>query len=160
MKIVTLCRGGNCRSVAAKQILQRYLKHEVIAIGADNTSADTKKLVFNWADKIVVMTEPLLPYLILKVKCELEECKHDNCITTLDYTNKSILLDVGNDIWGNPFNEELQSLIASMLNKGAFTFDIHPLTKGKIINLDKVIDRIRKYKDKLQDRKNSLDNYV
>ena len=55
MKIITMCRGGNVRSVAAKQILNR-LGHEVIAIGADNTNFSTKKFLFDWADIIVVMS--------------------------------------------------------------------------------------------------------
>jgi predicted protein tyrosine phosphatase len=132
MNIVTMCRGGNVRSVAAKMILSRYLKHEVVAIGADNTSQKTKEFLFNWADKIVVMSSNE------EILSKVPENRF----------NKVVLLDVGNDIWGNPFHEDLNLCIVNSIN----------LMGERLLNLQKPIDKnlvlenIRKYKDKLKKR--------
>lgn len=149
MNIVVMCRGGNVRSVAAKQILSRYLGHEVIAIGADNTNETTKKLVFDWADKIIVMAPEFLKYLEIVVGVNTAGKK-----LGFFYKNKSILLNVGNDIWGDPFNEDLQTKIVIELNSKSpnYYFEI---TKGKSINLQSVLKRIREYKEKIAARNKS-----
>ena len=142
MKIVTMCRGGNVRSVAAKMILSRCLRHEVIAIGADNTNYDTKRFLFNWADRIVIMHPDLLKYVSFTY--------FDNYggRPRLDYTYKTTLLNVGNDVWGNPFNENLQTTIVSLINSNVYSplFD----EKEGIIDLAEVIKTLREYKAKLE----------
>lgn len=92
MKIVTVCRGGNVRSVATKLVLQNLnLNHQVIAIGHDNTDDETKKLLFEWADDIVFLVPEFSNHWLAQRK----------------YQDKINILDVGNDIWGNPFDKKL-----------------------------------------------------
>lgn len=153
MKIVTMCRGGNVRSVAAKMILYRYFGHEVIAIGADNTNNETKKFLFDWADKIVVMSPNFLSFLKIEEECTLEECVGTGCIATWDYSHKSILLDIGNDVWGDPFNERLQTKIVRKINSGVYP----ELSQGKRVKVFQVLEVIRDYKKKIKSR-NSLDS--
>jgi len=150
MKIVTMCRGGNVRSVAAKMILHRYYGHEVIAIGADNSSPSTKQFLFNWADKIVVMSSEFLSYL----RYYDEDTKIDPSfvVNCYDFTNKSLLLEVGNDVWGDPFSESLQLKIFDAIN--AFHFDT--LGGFKDVSAQEIINRIRLYKAKIKSR-NSTD---
>lgn len=132
MNIITLCRGGNVRSVAAKMILSRYLHYEVIAIGAENTNSKTKDFLFNWADKIVVMS------INKEILSTISE----------KFQDKVILFNVGNDIWGNPFHKELQKIIIDKLNSGKYNF----ITNGKTISLKKVLERIDSYKLKIKTR--------
>lgn len=139
MKIVTMCRGGNVRSVALKLILANQLGHQVIAIGADNTDSETKKFLFDWADKVIVLT--------WKIYYEYaKDCK--------PFDKKICVLDIGEDIWGSPFHFDLQTKLMARLNAQYYKRD-NPwecITQGKFLNLEQILNKIKEYKEKLKSR--------
>lgn len=129
LSVLCVCRGGNTRSVAAKMIIHRHLGHDAIAIGVDNNSTETLHKLCKWADMVVVMSR-----------------KFEDRIPSGVY----ILIDVGDDIWGNPFHPELQCLIVDLLNATP------ALNFGRTISQDKVITGLRKYRDKIESRKDAF----
>jgi len=138
MKIVTMCRGGNVRSVAAKMVLNRYFGHEVIAIGYDNTNNETKKLVFDWADRIVIMSMEIW---------DLALASHD-----AEYGHKFNILDVGQDVWGDPFKVDLQLKIFNLLiEETDFAYHINTYEKAAPIAAE-IMSRIADYKQKIKSR--------
>lgn len=127
LKIVTVCRGGNTRSVAMKMILSRYLGHDCIACGVDSNSLETITSLLNWCDAAVVMEESLVE--------KLPEGAIDKQFLHL--------FCVGQDIWGNPFDPVLQAKIVWMLNEyPIFNF-------GRVIDWNKVQKDLDRYKEKL-----------
>ena len=60
MKIVTMCYGGNSRSVAMSYLLKGQ-GHDVLTCGCGANSGGTLKMLFDWADVIVVMADEFLP---------------------------------------------------------------------------------------------------
>lgn len=89
MKILVLCNHGNVRSVALAYLIKTIYKHEAIAVGISETSKETQEMLFNWADKIITL------YTNPKFK-------------VLPPFSKMHKLDVGEDVWHNPFAQELQ----------------------------------------------------
>ena len=96
MKIVTICAGGQVRSVAAKAVLTEQ-GHDVLAVGALNNSKQTVEMLCAWADKIIVMDDALL--------------------VAAAEPGKLSYLNVGPDRWGNPFHPELQSLVREKIHQ-------------------------------------------
>lgn len=137
MNIVTMCRGGSVASVAAKMILQRYCGHEVIAIGLDNTSAATKKLVFDWADQIIMMSDEIWDEFVVY--------NDENHEIRDRYSHKLNVLNVGKDVWGDPFHEDLAIKIVTAIQ------GMHPplMKKGEWLYTNRVLERIRDYKRKI-----------
>lgn len=129
LKVVCMCRGGNVRSVAMKMILNRYLGHSSLACGLDTNDEETRRFLFEWADVIVVMHKEMA------------------CYVTDHYQFKLKVVHVGNDVWGDPFNEELQLKIVHILN--AQHDDLNP---GRLIDPAKVLKRLRDYKLKIESR--------
>ena len=97
MKIVTVCRAGQCRSVGAKIALANR-GHDVLAVGWEKNSKETLDMLCEWADKVIVMKDEFVKYIPEKFK------------------DKTILLNVGRDRWNNPFHPELQHLINERIN--------------------------------------------
>lgn len=91
MKILILCNHGNVRSVGLKYLIQRLYgdKHDVLAAGVEENSNATLKLLMDWADKVISLTDEAN---------SVASYKGDN--------NKFI--DIGRDTWFNPFHHELQ----------------------------------------------------
>lgn len=99
MNILTVCSGGNCRSVALAMLLKLFHKQkDVLAMGIDYTSDKTRNMLFKWADQIIVVGE-----VELKDKVKKK-------------TNKPVAhFDVGPDIWNNPFDRNLLFKLNAML---------------------------------------------
>jgi hypothetical protein len=129
LKVVCVCRGGNVRSVAMKMIVNRYLDHSTLACGLDTNDEETRNFLFVWADVIVVM--------------------HHDMFASIPpfFFAKTFIFHVGNDVWGNPFDEELQLAIVDLLNGNPI-----PLNFGRRINPAKVIKRLRDYREKIATR--------
>lgn len=95
MKILCICEHGNVRSVALAYLIKTIYKHEAIAIGWKNVSKETKEMLFNWADKII--------YLDYNVPGKLN--------------NKEFQLNVGEDIWHDPYHQGLQHKLLKRLKE-------------------------------------------
>jgi len=89
MKILCTCEHGNNRSVTMAHILKYVPGFETMTIGLSYHSEETKKMMFEWADKILVPERKLLA-LIPK-----------------EYESKVKFYDIGEDIYPRPFNKIL-----------------------------------------------------
>ena len=99
MKILTVCNGGNCRSVTlASMIKQEGV--EAISIGVRTSTKETVKLLADWADKIIVVADGH----VMK--------RFPN-----GYAYKLIYMDIGEDKWEQPMHPELVKLIKKALKK-------------------------------------------
>ncbi len=89
-KIVTMCRQGLVRSVALADVLKLHFEPvDVIPIGyAGNTTA-TKRMLWTWADLIIVMEEKYLGAL------------------REEDMDKAHVCEVGPDTYGNSHNPKL-----------------------------------------------------
>lgn len=58
MKILTICRAGLVRSVSLADVLKlHFYETDVLPVGIDFNSAATLHMLYEWADRIVVMEE-------------------------------------------------------------------------------------------------------
>ncbi len=104
MKIVTQCRGGNVRSVAAKFLLHVKYGHDVLACGFEFNTPETVKMLCEWADYIVVMKD--------------EFCKE----IPIEFKDKMVCYHVGPDRFGYAFHPELQQMIDTMIKEHKLFF--------------------------------------
>lgn len=104
MRVTTLCQGGHVRSVAAKYLLTYKYGHEVLACGWESNTPETRKMLFEWCDVIVIMQAHFKQYI------------------PEEFWNKTICYDVGPDRFMNPFHPELgKGLIQMIEQHGLFT---------------------------------------
>ena len=88
-KLLSLCEGGNVRSVACAYLLKTKYGCDAIAASWHYNSRETLALLFKWADNIVIMQPQFKDYVPDKF--------HD----------KIVVVDVGPDIWGDPAHPDL-----------------------------------------------------
>ncbi|MDE1866625.1 MAG: hypothetical protein KGI08_02795 [Thaumarchaeota archaeon] len=88
MKILILCNHSNVRSVGLKYLIQRLYDHDVLAAGVEENSMPTLKMLEEWSDKIITLT--------------------DEAKTMFPYSH---YINVGKDVWHNPFAQELQHIL-------------------------------------------------
>lgn len=74
MKILCVCQRGNSRSVGMAFALKEIYNTEAIACGIDAVSSDTWKLLYDWADLVVVMHDELLPYIPAETQDKIKLC--------------------------------------------------------------------------------------
>jgi hypothetical protein len=102
-KIVCCCEQGQVRSVATRNILHRLLNNKnILAAGLRKNNEATLRMLFTWADIVLITGEQRLLLLMLP-----------------GYADKTIHINVGEDRWGNPFHaelhKELEGLLATLL---------------------------------------------
>jgi len=88
--------------VGLAYIFKQLFSHESIPIGAETTSDDTRELLSGWADKIVV----LRPHYVEAVPPA--------------HRHKVLVYDVGEDIWLNPYHQNLQHELMKLIRKDGF----------------------------------------
>ena len=96
-KVLTMCAGGNVRSVAAKYLLKYKYGHESLACGQDANTPDTIDTLCNWADYVIVMEPDYAKFVPEK------------------YHTKLFCYDVGPDRFGYAFHPELCAIIDKMI---------------------------------------------
>jgi predicted protein tyrosine phosphatase len=74
----------------------RYAE-DALCCSWEKNSPETLKMLFEWADKIIVMQEIFRQYV------------------PEEYKEKLLVVDVGPDIWSNGLHPELLNLLMSML---------------------------------------------
>ena len=90
MKILTICRAGLVRSVALADVLKLHFEPtDVLPMGIDFNSDSTKKMLYEWADKIIVMEQHYLDKL------------------PDEFKSKTLTCEVGPDIYGNSHHPDL-----------------------------------------------------
>lgn len=101
MKILTVCDQGNNRSVQFAHLL-KYWKHDVIPVGLSTNSEETLKMLYDWADIIIVVEDVMMGSI------------------PLESIDKVKVWHVGKDTYHRPFNPELHQKAKQYLedNKG------------------------------------------
>jgi len=103
MKILCTCAHGNNRSVTMAHILKYVPGFETMTIGLEYHTPETKKMMFEWADKILVPEEKLLTLIP-------EEYKH-----------KVKFYNIGEDKYPRPFNKELYAKAKALMEADKIT---------------------------------------
>lgn len=98
MKILCVCGKGINRSVHIASLL-KWHKHDTIAIGLENTTQDTLKMLFDWADAII-LTDAMQVYQMPN-----------------GYKEKVKLWNVGPDNYPRPYNKHLMAIIGKMIEQ-------------------------------------------
>ena len=97
-----MCQGGHVRSVSAKFLLHygqmgtpygQGPLHDVICCGWQSNSDTTKTMLFEWADKIVIMDDKFIEFI------------------PDQYKTKTITFHVGDDVFGAAFHPQLMSMV-------------------------------------------------
>lgn len=101
MRILTVCQGGACRSVALANVLKEA-GHDALAVSHRYNSAPTILKLARWAERIVVMQ----PHMAKHVPAEHQE--------------KVLVCDVGPDRWRNAMHDELQGICAAWAKQEGF----------------------------------------
>lgn len=97
MKILTICEGGNVRSVGLARLLKNnHRRHNVVAIGAGwalaiENGREPGTWLCRWADLIVIMSEHFRAGVPIPTDC-LQKVK---------------ICEVGPDVYGNPSHPDL-----------------------------------------------------
>lgn len=89
-KILTICSAGTVRSVGMAHLLKHAYEHDAVPVGADANNPKTIAMLSDWADLIL----PMQPEYARVVP---EHNRH-----------KTMILDVGPDIWGSALHPNLQ----------------------------------------------------
>ena len=92
MKILILCNHGNVRSVGLKYLIQRLYNHDVLAAGVEENSRETLSMLQHWANYLIFLTPESKKYFSTEGK-------------------KVAYINIGDDVWHNPFAQELQHLL-------------------------------------------------
>lgn len=96
-KILTICQGGNVRSVGLAYLLKYKYNLDAIACSAEKNSTDTLLLLCEWADLICPM-QPEFSSVVPK-----------------QFENKIRVIDVGPDRFGSCFHPQLHAIIEQKL---------------------------------------------
>lgn len=98
MKILTVCQGGNVRSVMARYLLNYKYGFDALACGWEPNSAETKEMLFEWADIIIPMQAEFVDKIPEKYRDKVQ-----------------FVLDTGPDRWG--LNAELMQTVDGLLQQ-------------------------------------------
>jgi len=91
IKILCLCPGGSCRSVAMVYELRDRFNHDALHASMKKASLETISMLYEWADIVIVSN-----LFDLGVSRE---------------SQKTYSLELGKDVWRDPMNRELRALI-------------------------------------------------
>jgi hypothetical protein len=98
MKVLTICEGGNIRSVGCAFMLKQCVGFDALAASIRFNTDATMGMLYAWAEKIVAM----FPEVVARIPEE--------------WQSKVVLVDVGADRFGNCFHPELLNMLAPRLN--------------------------------------------
>ncbi len=96
-KILTMCAGGNVRSVGLKYLLKYKYGHEALSCGQDANSSETIEMLSNWADYVIVLAGEYIKFVPKSFKGTV------------------LLYDVGSDRFGYAFHPELIQMLEKMI---------------------------------------------
>ena len=99
MRILCLCERGNSRSVALAWILKDHMGHNAIASGMRSMDDGTKKMLYEWADRIILVDKSF--------ENEIPE----------EYKSKLKVWDVGPDRFFRGFEQSLLDTYVKYINE-------------------------------------------
>ena len=98
-KILTLCAGGNVRSVGLRYLLHYKYGHEVLACGQDANNLETREMLCKWADYVIPVTQEYAKFV------------------PVEYSNKIIVYEIGEDRFSYAFHPELIQICDNLIIK-------------------------------------------
>ena len=98
MRVLTMCQGGNSRSVGCGYLLKYKYNMDAIACSWEKNTADTIKMLCEWADAIITMEASFYSYI------------------PEEYRKKLFIVDVGPDRWANSLHPDLIATIEKILD--------------------------------------------
>jgi hypothetical protein len=104
VKILVVCHHGNNRSVNFAHRI-KYIGHDVLTAGLKTNSTDTLRLLYEWADSIIITEESQ----------EIPD----------EYFEKVTLFDVGPDTYPRPFNPELDGKVKEIIKQNRAWLGTH-----------------------------------
>lgn len=96
MKVLTICERGNSRSVCLAHIL-KDIGHDALAMGILSASEETKEMLFEWAEKIILVDK--------RFEDKIPE----------KYKGKLVIYDVGPDRYFMGHHPELDQMFKNYL---------------------------------------------
>ena len=81
MKVLCLCQKANSRSVVCAWLLRKTFGHEVLAAGMVTTSRRTRRMLYQWADRIVLVVPQYAHWI------------------PAEFRSKLRIVDAGRDTW-------------------------------------------------------------
>ena len=72
MKVLVVCQRGNSRSSSLAYILKDGYGHDAIAIGLESNGEEVKELLYNWAEKIILVDNRFVSQIPEKYKSKLK----------------------------------------------------------------------------------------
>lgn len=101
--ILCCCEHGNNRSVTIAHILKYVEGFETMTIGLAYHTPETKKMMFEWADVIIVPEEKLLSLI------------------PEEYKSKVKFYNIGEDVYPRPFNKVLYAKAKALMEADKIT---------------------------------------
>lgn len=95
-KVLCVCNGGNCRSVAMAEVLKGHFGKEAIAVGTYWFSRESMETFADWADAILVVE----PFDAKLPEPDLTLWKA-SAVWDARYNGKRRIIPMGSDIWGH-----------------------------------------------------------
>ena len=117
MKVLTMCQGGNSRSVACAYILKYEYGMDALACSWECNVPDTLKMLFEWADGILLLEG----YMISHVP--------------EDYKAKTFIVDVGPDRWSDTIHP-----CGGGVNQADLLAKLRPMLQAMIKVEEKAVD--------------------
>lgn len=102
MKVATLCQAGSVRSAGLKHLLNYKYNHDALSCGWEGNSKETLKMLFTWADYIVITQGEFIEYV------------------PEEFHGKTFCYDVGEDTYGYAFHPELIKKFETMIKQHGF----------------------------------------
>jgi len=97
LKVLTICQGGNCRSVCLGFVLKYKYNIDAVAASWEKNTKRTLDMLCEWADKIIFVEAQFIKYVPKK------------------YSKKFIVIELGPDRWGNSLHPELINICGQLL---------------------------------------------
>lgn len=110
MKILTVCAGGNCRSVTLATMLKYGFKgeHDVLACAFEKNSETTLLMLCEWADLILTVDEEIHEGVCLLLDKGRRGARMLHSRTSdLAVGRNTVLIPIGRDEWGMSMHPDL-----------------------------------------------------
>lgn len=102
MKILTVCAGGNCRSVTLATLLKFEWKHDAIAASVNKNGDELFNLLIAWCNRILTVDTGV----------------HEKFLTRFPHAaDKTTLLNIGQDRWGMSMHPDLVPLAHRLITE-------------------------------------------
>lgn len=99
-RFLCVCSAGNSRSVALAYVLKDGYGQDALAMGVHKASEGTQRMLYNWADHVIVTTMEAMPMI------------------PQQWMHKVVVCDVGADRYFRGFDQGLMETYVRFLKQG------------------------------------------